>query len=110
MPFMVKLISPARNALLLLGSSHDSVPGQNVWYSSLPYSSDAMVSFELMATLLSSFTKRPPNPHTHKCVQPFASPFACPSARPGGLLLALSAWHSFRNPGNSCGTASKPAT
>ena len=30
MPLLVTLIWPSRNALLLFGSSHDSVPGMNV--------------------------------------------------------------------------------
>src|SRR3954463_213949 len=106
---MVRLISPPRNALLLLGSSQDCVPGTNVWYNSLPYSSAAIVSFELIATLLSSLVRRPPNPQSSQWVQPFASPVACPSAKPGGLLRALSAWHNFRNPGKSCGIESNPA-
>ena len=54
MPFWVSPISPARNALLLDGSSQDSVPGMKVSYSALAYSSAATVSGLLMVTLSSS--------------------------------------------------------
>jgi len=50
MPLPVRLISPARKALLLFGSSQDSVPETKVGYSSRAYSSAAAVSFELIAS------------------------------------------------------------
>src|SRR3954470_2529466 len=89
MPLFVRLMSPDRNALLLLGSSQDSVPGMNVGYSSFAYSSIRAVSLLLMATLLCSSTNLPPKAQSSQWHQPLASPVALPSAKPGGVPLAL---------------------
>ncbi len=94
--------------MLLLGSSHDSVPGMNVSYSCFEYSSAAMVSGLLMTTLFLASTSLPPCAQTSQCVQ-LESPVALPSANPDGVPLAFSAWHSLRKPAMSRGTLSKPA-
>src|ERR1700733_7006726 len=98
MPLPVRLHWPSRNALLLLGSSHDSVPGTNVGYSSLPYSSAFAVSALLMTTLFFSSTSLPPNAHSIQCVHELASPVACPSEKPPGVLFFFSACISFKKP------------
>src|SRR6185369_4787392 len=98
MPLFVRLMSPDRKALLLLGSSQDSVPAMNVGYSSFAYSSMRAVSLLLMATLLRSSTSLPPNAQSSQWHHPLASPVALPSAKPGGVPLALRFLHSFRNP------------
>src|SRR6267378_3951553 len=99
MPLLVRLIAPARKALLLLGSSQEPVPGAKLSYNSIAYSSAATVSLELIATRLCSSASLASNPHSTQWVQSFASPVACPRANPGGVPLALSALHSFRHPG-----------
>src|SRR5215470_8946845 len=109
MPFSVRLISPARKALLLLGSSQESVPGMKVAYIALAYSSAAMVSLELITTLLFSSTILPPCAHTTQWHQALESPTALPSAKPHGVPLALSACNSLRKLGRSVGISLKPA-
>src|SRR5581483_1770015 len=108
-PLVVRLMSPARNALLLLGSSQDSVPGTKVSYSFLAYSSAITVCFELIATRLFSSTSFAPCAQISQWHQMLASPVACPSAIPAGVPLAFSAWHSFRKPSVSFGMPSNPA-
>src|ERR1700752_4483197 len=102
-PFDVRPISPARNALLLLGSNQDNVPGTKVTYNFLAYSSAASVSLELIVTRLFSSTSLPPCDQSSQWHQALASPVACPSAMPAGVPFALSAWHSFRKPSVSRG-------
>src|SRR5690242_4290293 len=109
MPLFVRLISLDRNALLLFGSSQDSVPGTNVGYSSFAYSSAATVCLELIATLLLSSTILPPNAQSSQWHQPLASPVALPRANPGGVLFFLSAWQSLRKLAVSLGNSLKPA-
>src|SRR5262249_52143054 len=109
MPLSVSPIWPSRNALLLFGSSHDSVPGTKVSYICLPYSSAAMVSGLLMTTLFFSSTILPPCDQTSQWVQVLPSPVALPSANPGGRPFAFRPWQSFRNPGRSFGNSSNPA-
>src|SRR3954462_12493154 len=98
MPLLVRLMSPDRKALLLLGSSQDSVPAMNVGYSSFTYSSIRAVSLLLMATLLCSSTSLPPKAQSSQWHQPFASPVALPSAKPGGVPLVFRLLHSFKKP------------
>src|SRR5688572_1091666 len=100
---------PSRNALLLFGSSHESVPGANVLYSSFPYSSALTVSGLLMTTSFFSLTSLPPCDHTSQCVHVLPSPVALPSAKPPGVPLSLSAFIMRRKPSVSLGTASYPA-
>src|SRR6266550_4436538 len=95
MPLLVQLIWPSRKALLLFGSSHDSVPGMKVAYSCLPYSSALPVSGLLITTLLSLSTSLPPCDHISQ-LHHRPSPVAWPSAKPGGVPFACSAWHIFR--------------
>src|ERR1700712_4595780 len=109
MPFAVRLTWPSRKALLFDGSCHDSVPGTKVSYSCFAYSSDAMVSGELMTTLPLSSTILPPCDHISQCAQLLPSPTALPRAKPHGVFLAFSAWHSLRKPAVSLGIVSKPA-
>src|SRR6185295_2059393 len=108
-PFAVRLISPARKALLLLGSSHDNVPGANVAYNFFAYSSATSVSLELIATRLFSSTSLAPCDQSNQWHQMLASPVAWPSAIPGGVPFALSAWHNLRKPSVSRGMPSNPA-
>ena len=98
-----------RKALLLFGSSHESVPGIKVWYNAAAYFSAAAVSFELMTTRLCSSTILAPWAHSAQWVQALASPTALPSANPQGVPFFFSAWHNLRNPCVSFGTLSKPA-
>src|SRR5689334_9164105 len=109
MPLLVRNSCPSRNALLLLGSSHDSVPGTNVAYSSFAYSSAFSVSGLSITTLLFASTSLPPNDHTSHWHHVLASPVALPSAKPGGVFFSLSALQSFRKPSVSFGNVSKPA-
>src|SRR6476660_7321204 len=109
MPLLVRNRCPSRNALLLLGSSHDSVPGTNVAYSSFAYSSAFSVSGLLITTLLFASTSLPPNDHTSHWHHVFASPVALPSANPTGVFFSLSALQSFRKPSVSLGKLSNPA-
>src|SRR5258708_34668117 len=108
-PLSVIPICPSRKALLLLLSSHDKVPGMNVLYNSLAYSSAARVSGLLMTTLFLASTILPPWAHTSQWHQLLASPVAWPSANPGGFLPLLRPWASLRKPGRSFGNVSKPA-
>src|SRR5580765_7600673 len=108
-PFSVRLMSPARNALLLLGSSQDSVPGMKVSYIARAYSSAAIVSLELIVTLLCSSTILPSWDHTTQWHHALASPTALPSANPHGVPLAFSACSSLRKVGVSAGISLKPA-
>src|SRR5215510_2819305 len=108
-PFAVRLIWPSRNALLLFGSSHESVPGTNVWYNSFAYSSARTVSGLLTTTLFFSSTSLPPNDHTSQWHHTFPSPVALPSANPAGVPFSLSAWHSFKKPSVLRGTVENPA-
>src|SRR4249920_3676924 len=108
-PFSVRLMSPARNALLLLGSSQESVPGMKVSYIARAYSSAAMVSLELIVTLLRSSTILPPCDHTTQWHQALASPTALPNAKPHGVPLAFSACNSLRKDGVSVGISLNPA-
>src|SRR6185436_5243844 len=105
---LVTLIWPSRNALLLFGSSHDSVPGMNVGYSSFAYSSALWVSALSMTTLLSLSTILPPKAHISQCVQP-ESPVALPSAIPPGVPFACNALNIARKPAVSRGNLSTPA-
>src|SRR5260370_7774179 len=82
-------ICPSRKALLLLLSSHDKVPGMNVLYNSLAYSSAARVSGLLMTTLFLASTILPPWAHTSQWHQLLASPAACPTPTPGPFLPLL---------------------
>src|SRR4249920_2846099 len=108
MPLLVSEIWPSRNALLLLGSSHASVPGTNVPYNSFAYSSALIVSGLSITTLLSLSTSLPPNAHTSHWHQVLPSPVALPSANPGGVPFSFSALHSLRKPSVSFGKLSKP--
>src|SRR3546814_21123413 len=103
MPLLIRLSLPSKNALLLDGSSQDKVPGMNVLYSSRANSSAACVSGELTATLPSLSTILPPCDHSSQCAKALPSSTACPSAKPAGVPLALSAWHSLRKPSVSSG-------
>src|SRR6185295_6440949 len=109
MPLFVRLMSPDRKALLLFGSSQDSVPGMNVGYSSFAYSSIRIVSLLLIATLLCSSTNLPPKAQSSQWHHPLASPVALPSANPGGVPLFFRFLHSFRNPSVSFGNSLNPA-
>src|SRR6266404_7834098 len=109
MPLPVRLHWPSRNALLLLGSSHDRVPGTNVAYSDLAYSRAFSVSALLMTTLFLSSTSLPPKAHSNQCVHELPSPVACPRAKPPGVLFFLSACISFKNPSVSLGMEVNPA-
>src|ERR1700712_958507 len=108
MPLLVYEIWPSRNALLLFGSSHDSVPGMNVAYSSLPYSSARCVSGLSITTLLLASTSLPPCDHTSQ-LHHRPSPVALPSAKPPGVFFACSACSILRKPSVSLGKLSKPA-
>ncbi len=79
MPLLVTLIWPSRKALLLFGSSHDSVPGMKLAYSSLPYSSAFSVSGLSITTLLLLSTSLPPCDQISQLVHRL-SPVALPSA------------------------------
>src|SRR5439155_4944117 len=109
MPLLVTNSCPSRNALLLFGSSHDSVPGTNVAYSSFEYSSALIVSGLSMTTLLSLSTSFPPNDQTSHWHQVLPSPVALPSAIPAGVPFSFSALHSLRKPSVSFGKLSNPA-
>src|SRR6476469_1112849 len=109
MPLAVNPIWLSRNALLLFGSSHDSVPGTNVAYSSFAYSSAFSVSGLSMTTLLLWSTSLPPCDQTTQWHHVLPSPVALPSAKPPGVPFACSAFISFRKPSVSFGTASNPA-
>src|SRR5260221_14309309 len=98
MPLLVRLISPARNALLLLGSCQESVPGMKVSYICLAYSSAAVVSGVLMTTLFLSSTILPPCDQSSQGVHEFASPVAWPRSKPGDVPFFLRAWQSFSKP------------
>src|ERR1700689_163309 len=99
MPLAVQYSPPARNALLLEPSFHDATPGMKVSESALAYSSAFTVSGELMITLSSLSTVYAPWPHNTQCSQPLASPVACPSAKPAGVLFFFSPLHISRKPG-----------
>src|SRR5436190_6449040 len=105
MPLLVTLIWPSRKALLLFGSSHDSVPGMKVAYSSLPYSSDFCVSGLSITTLLFASTSLPPCDHISQ-LHHRPSPVALPSAIPPGVPLACSAFIMARNDAVSFGKLS----
>src|SRR5487761_2088759 len=109
MPLTVRLIWPSRKALLLFGSSQDSVPGMKVGYSAFAYSSALIVSGLLMTTLLCSSTILPPKVHSSQWVQQLPSPVALPRAKPPGVPLAWSACISLRKPSVSLGNELKPA-
>src|SRR6476469_7428221 len=98
MPLFVTLIWPSRNALLLLGSSHDSVPGMNVAYSSLPYSSAFSVSGLSMTTLLFLSTSMPPCDQTSQ-LHHRPSPVALPSAIPPGVPFSFLRLHHRQEAG-----------
>src|SRR5262249_14895887 len=100
---------PSRNAVLLSGSSQESVPGTNVWYSALAYSSARTVSVLAMTTRSFSSTSLAPCDQTSQCVHTLASPTALPSAKPGGVPFSFSARQSLRNPALSLGKALNPA-
>src|SRR5439155_7598297 len=108
-PLFVRNSWPSRNALLLFGSSHDSVPGTNVAYSSFAYSRAFSVSGLSITTLLFWSTSLPPNDHTSHWHQVLPSPVALPSAKPGGVPFSFSALHNLRNPSVSFGKLAKPA-
>src|SRR5690349_21225704 len=63
-----------------------------------------MVTLPLASTIL------PPCDHTSQWHQTLPSPVALPSAKPGGMPLALYAWASLRNPAVSFGNSLKPAS
>src|SRR5271165_3539685 len=109
MPLLVMCNSPARNALLLEESFQEATPGMNVSESALAYSSALTVSGELMTTLSSLSTSHALCPQRIQCSQALASPEACPSANPAGVLFFLSPLQSSRKPGKSCGHSLKPA-
>src|ERR1044071_9313100 len=109
MPFTVRCRSPATKILLLEESFHDAVPGMNVSYSALTYSSALTVSGELMMTLSFLSTRLPPCDHSAQCSQVLASPDAWPSAKPDGVLFFFSALQSSRKPAVSFGNSLKPA-
>src|SRR5687768_16913728 len=108
MPLLVILTWPSRNALLLFGSSHDSVPGTKVAYSSLPYSSALSVSGLSITTLLVLSTSLPPCDQISQ-LHHRPSPVALPSAMPPGVPLACSAFIIDRKPAVSFGKLSTPA-
>src|SRR6478736_4682421 len=70
MPLLVTLIWPSRKALLLFGSSHDSVPGMKLAYSSLAYSSALSVSGLSSITLLFLSTSFPPKANPLLAIRP----------------------------------------
>src|SRR6266852_3888646 len=109
MPLDVRESSPDRNALLLDESFQDATPGMKLSDSALQYSSAFTVSGELMMTLSSLSTVYAPWPHRTQCSQPLASPVACPSAKPAGVLFFFNALHNSRKPGKSFGISLKPA-
>src|SRR6266404_3771721 len=109
MPLLVTKSCPSRNALLLFGSSQDSVPGTNVGYSSFAYSSAFIVSGLSMVTLLSLSTSLPPNDQTSHWHHVLPSPVALPKAIPAGVPFSFSALHSLRKPSVSFGNESNPA-
>ena len=90
MPFSVRPISPARKALLLCGSSQESVPGMNVGTALRVFErGDRLraVDHDLVLLVDHLAAVRP-----HQPVAPaLASPTALPSANPPGVPLALSA-------------------
>src|ERR1035441_8930539 len=96
MPLLVTEIWPSRKALLLLGSSHDSVPGMKVAYSSLPYSSAFIVSGLAITTLLSLSTSLPPKAHISQ-LHHRPSPVALPSAMPPGIPFSFTALYMRRS-------------
>src|SRR5258708_7050170 len=98
MPLLVTKSCPSRNALLLFGSSQDSVPGTNVGYSSFAYSSAFIVSGLSMVTLLSLSTSLPPNDQTSHWHHVLPSPVALPKAIPAGVPFSFRALHILRNP------------
>src|SRR5512141_3054395 len=102
MPLLVTETWLSRKALLLFGSSHDSVPGTKVAYSCLPYSSALSVSGLSITTLLFWSTSLPPKAHISQ-LHHRPSPVALPSARPPGVPLACSACIIFRKPSVSFG-------
>jgi len=85
--------------LLLDESFQDATPGMKLSDSALQYSSALTVSGELMMTLSSLSTYRRHGPQD-QCSQPLASPVACPSAKPAGVLFFFNALHNSRKPGN----------
>src|SRR6267143_7153014 len=109
MPLLVTEICPSRNALLLFGSSQESVPGTKVPYSSFEYSSALTVSGLSMTTLLLLSTILPPNDQTSQWHQVLASPVACPSAKPPGVPLSFSAFIILRKLSVSFGKLVNPA-
>src|SRR5678815_4730405 len=106
MPLAVRKSWPSRNALLLFGSSQDSVPGMNGSYSCLLYSSAAMVSGLLITTLFLASTSLPPCAHTSQCVQ-LESPVALPSAKPDGVPKDLGGFLKLCQALKAKGTPSK---
>src|SRR5689334_6509165 len=109
MPLEVSEHWPSRKALLLFGSSHDSVPGTKVSYIAFAYSRPLTVSFEAIVTRFFSSTSLPPCDQITQWHQVFASPVAWPSAKPAGVFFDFRAWQSLRKPSVSFGTLSKPA-
>src|SRR5258708_3217789 len=109
MAVAVRLIARDRKALLLFGSSQDSVPGMKVGYSSFAYSSALAVSLLLIATLFCSSTILPPKAQSSQWHHPLASPVALPSAKPAGVPFFFRFWQSLRNPSVSFGNSLKPA-
>ena len=108
MPLLVTLIWPSRKALLLFGSSHDSVPGMKVAYSSLAYSSALSVSGLSITTLLFSSTSLPPKAQISQLHQAVAGGVAERHAARRALLLQRLA-AAFRKPSVSFGKVSNPA-
>src|SRR5258707_10801980 len=106
---LVSEISPARNALLLLESFHDTVPWMNVSYKAREYSSACSVCGLLITTLLSASTVLPPNAHSIQWQKVAASLGDLPRQKPAGWPIFFSPWHSLRKPSVSVGNLSKPA-
>ncbi|OGA17978.1 MAG: hypothetical protein A3I63_04570 [Betaproteobacteria bacterium RIFCSPLOWO2_02_FULL_66_14] len=109
MPFAVTLHWLSRKALLLFGSSQESVPGTKVPYSSFAYSSALTVSGLLITTLLFWSTSLPPWDQSSQCVQTLPSPVALPKAKPPGVPFSFNAFISFRKPSVSRGKLENPA-
>src|SRR3954447_23032910 len=109
MPLEVRNNSPDKNALLFDESFQDATPGMKVSDSALAYSNAFTVSGELRMTLSSLSTVNAPWPHRIQCNQPLASPVACPSGKPAGVLFFFRALHISRKPGKSLGNSLKPA-
>src|SRR3954447_128984 len=106
MPLPVAEIWPARNALLLLGSSQEAAPSIKVAANALPYFRASIVSLLLMVIWSFSSVSEPLWVHISQWHQELASPVALPSAKPIGWPLALSLVDMSRKPSRSAGIVS----